>query len=110
MPSRLLSVGPRTVFGGMGRWTRVAPGQLPWHAAPRLLSASCADLSKHQEPPGKKPLSEKKLIQKAHSTWLPGPREDRGGSNEWARCALCRRGILWTIAECSSEGDVEATG
>ena len=62
MPSRLLSVGPRTVFGGVGRWTRVAPGQLPWHAPPRLLSASCADLSKHQEPPGKKPLSEKKLV------------------------------------------------
>ncbi|XP_025787910.1 mitochondrial ribosome-associated GTPase 2 [Puma concolor] len=61
VPSRLLSVGPRTVFGGVGRWTRVAPGQLPWHAPPRLLSASCADLSKHQEPPGKKPLSEKKL-------------------------------------------------
>ncbi|XP_047709406.1 mitochondrial ribosome-associated GTPase 2 isoform X3 [Prionailurus viverrinus] len=62
VPSRLLSVGPRTVFGGVGRWTRVAPGQLPWHAPPRLLSASCADLSKHQEPPGKKPLSEKKLV------------------------------------------------
>ncbi|XP_042786422.1 mitochondrial ribosome-associated GTPase 2 [Panthera leo] len=61
VPSRLLSVGPRTVFGGVGRWTRVAPGQLPWHAPPRLLSASCVDLSKHQEPPGKKPLSEKKL-------------------------------------------------
>nr|XP_004410221.2 PREDICTED: mitochondrial ribosome-associated GTPase 2 [Odobenus rosmarus divergens] len=57
VPSRLLSVGPRMVLGGMGRWTRVRL----WPTPPRLLSASCADCAKHQEPPRKKLLSEKKL-------------------------------------------------
>ncbi|XP_027477911.1 mitochondrial ribosome-associated GTPase 2 isoform X1 [Zalophus californianus] len=60
VPSRLLSVGPRMVLGGVGRWTRVRL----WPTPPRLLSASCADCAKHQEPPRKKLLSEKKLIQK----------------------------------------------
>lgn len=27
-----------------------------------------------------------------------------------AHCALYRKGILWTIAECLSEGDAEVTG
>ncbi|XP_077612956.1 mitochondrial ribosome-associated GTPase 2 [Crocuta crocuta] len=61
LPSRLLSGGPRTVFGGTGCWTWVRPGRLPPHAPPRPLSASCVDLAKHQDPPGKKLLSEKKL-------------------------------------------------
>ena len=51
VPSRLLSVGPRPLLGSVGRWTQVG-----------LLSASCADCAKHQEPPGKKLLSEKKLV------------------------------------------------
>ncbi|KAM8919666.1 mitochondrial ribosome-associated GTPase 2 isoform 1-T3 [Lycaon pictus] len=50
VPSRLLSVGPRPLLGSVWRWTQVG-----------LLSASCADCAKHQEPPGKKLLSEKKL-------------------------------------------------
>ncbi|XP_045651189.1 mitochondrial ribosome-associated GTPase 2 [Ursus americanus] len=57
VPSRLLSVGPRTVLGIVGRWTRV----WLWPASPRLCSASCADRAKYQEPPRKKLLSEKKL-------------------------------------------------
>ncbi|XP_064429488.1 mitochondrial ribosome-associated GTPase 2 isoform X3 [Mirounga angustirostris] len=57
VPSRLLSVGPRMVLGVVGRRTRVRL----WPAPPRLLSASCADRAKHQEPPGKELLSEKKL-------------------------------------------------
>lgn len=58
VPSRLLSVGPRTVLGIVGRWTRVRL----WPASPRLHSASCADRAKYQEPPRKKLLSEKKLV------------------------------------------------
>lgn len=57
MPSRLLSLGPRTVHGGVGRWTQVQR----WPPSPRLLSDSCGDHGKHQEPPRKKLLSEKKL-------------------------------------------------
>ncbi|XP_032243579.1 mitochondrial ribosome-associated GTPase 2 isoform X1 [Phoca vitulina] len=57
VPSRLLSVGPRMVLGVVGRWTRVRL----WPAPPRLLSASSADRAKHQEPPRKELLSEKKL-------------------------------------------------
>ncbi|XP_030896389.1 mitochondrial ribosome-associated GTPase 2 isoform X1 [Leptonychotes weddellii] len=57
VPSRLLSVGPWMVLGVVGRRTRVRL----WPAPPRLLSASCADRAKHQEPPRKELLSEKKL-------------------------------------------------
>ncbi|XP_044774586.1 mitochondrial ribosome-associated GTPase 2 [Neomonachus schauinslandi] len=58
VPSRLLSVGLRMVLGVVGRRTRVRL----WPAPPRLLSASCADCAKHQEPPRKELLSEKKLV------------------------------------------------
>ncbi|XP_058988885.1 mitochondrial ribosome-associated GTPase 2 [Mustela lutreola] len=57
VPSRLLSLGPRTVPGGVGHWTQVRR----WPPSPRLLSDSCGDHAKHQEPPRKKLLSEKKL-------------------------------------------------
>jgi len=46
------------VLGVVGRWTRVRL----WPAPPRLLSASSADRAKHQEPPRKELLSEKKLV------------------------------------------------
>lgn len=45
------------VLGGAGRWARVRL----WPTPPGPLSASCADCAKHQQPPRKKPLSEKKL-------------------------------------------------
>ncbi|XP_012510011.1 PREDICTED: mitochondrial ribosome-associated GTPase 2 [Propithecus coquereli] len=65
--SRLFSARPRTVFEGTGRQLPAAlagltPGWcLPRQAAPRLLSVGRADHAKHQEPPRKKLLSEKKL-------------------------------------------------
>ncbi|XP_045689301.1 mitochondrial ribosome-associated GTPase 2 [Phyllostomus hastatus] len=62
-PSRLLSAGWRGALEGLGRWTR-PPGAalrppLPGPSSPRRLSLSCADPAK--APPGKKPLSEKRL-------------------------------------------------
>ncbi|XP_063490112.1 mitochondrial ribosome-associated GTPase 2 isoform X7 [Symphalangus syndactylus] len=66
-PARLFSARLRTVFEGVGHWalsTRAGlkPSRLlPQQAFPRLLSVGCADLARHQELPGKKPLSEKKL-------------------------------------------------
>lgn len=67
IPSRLFSARLR-VLEGMGRWTPstqavLGPGWLlPQHASPRLLSVSCADGAKHQEPRRKKLLSEKQLV------------------------------------------------
>ncbi|XP_063490109.1 mitochondrial ribosome-associated GTPase 2 isoform X3 [Symphalangus syndactylus] len=67
-PARLFSARLRTVFEGVGHWalsTRAGlkPSRLlPQQAFPRLLSVGCADLARHQELPGKKPLSEKKLV------------------------------------------------
>ncbi|KAK2110285.1 GTPase of the mitochondrial inner membrane that associates with the large ribosomal subunit [Saguinus oedipus] len=55
------------MFEGMGHWASSTQAGLkpsqppPWQVSPRLLSVGCADLVKHQELPGKKPLSEKKL-------------------------------------------------
>ncbi|XP_030697500.1 mitochondrial ribosome-associated GTPase 2 isoform X1 [Globicephala melas] len=65
--SRLFAARSWPVLEGVGCWTPLArvfprPGRLlPQHASPRLLSVSCADCTKHQEPPRKKLLSEKKL-------------------------------------------------
>ncbi|XP_008994464.1 mitochondrial ribosome-associated GTPase 2 isoform X2 [Callithrix jacchus] len=66
-PARLFSARSRTMFEGMGHWASSTQAGLkpsqppPRQVSPRLLSVSCADLVKHQELPGKKPLSEKKL-------------------------------------------------
>ncbi|XP_072800630.1 mitochondrial ribosome-associated GTPase 2 isoform X3 [Vicugna pacos] len=51
---RLFSASPRAVLEGLGCWT-LRP------ASPRLFSLCCVDCAKHQESPGKKMLSEKKL-------------------------------------------------
>nr|XP_015099436.1 mitochondrial ribosome-associated GTPase 2 isoform X1 [Vicugna pacos]XP_015099437.1 mitochondrial ribosome-associated GTPase 2 isoform X1 [Vicugna pacos]XP_031543510.1 mitochondrial ribosome-associated GTPase 2 isoform X1 [Vicugna pacos]XP_031543511.1 mitochondrial ribosome-associated GTPase 2 isoform X1 [Vicugna pacos] len=51
---RLFSASPRAVLEGLGCWT-LRP------ASPRLFSLCCVDCAKHQESPGKKLLSEKKL-------------------------------------------------
>ncbi|XP_065777736.1 mitochondrial ribosome-associated GTPase 2 [Muntiacus reevesi] len=67
IPSRLFSARPQAVLEGVGCWTlaaRMVPGPsrlLLLRTSPRLLSVSCADCNKHQEPPRKQPLSEKKL-------------------------------------------------
>ncbi|KAL0594543.1 Mitochondrial ribosome-associated GTPase 2 [Plecturocebus cupreus] len=66
-PARLFSARSRTMFEGMGHWALsmqagLKPSQLPpRQVSPRLLSVGCVDHTKHQELPGKKPLSEKKL-------------------------------------------------
>lgn len=68
IPSRLFSARPQAMLEGVGFWmlaARVVPGPsclLLLRASPRLLSVSCADCTKHQEPPRKQPLSEKKLV------------------------------------------------
>ncbi|XP_052506905.1 mitochondrial ribosome-associated GTPase 2 isoform X2 [Budorcas taxicolor] len=67
IPSRLFSARPQVVLEGVGCWmlpARMVHGpsrRLLLRASPRLLSVSCADCTKHQEPPRKQPLSEKKL-------------------------------------------------
>ncbi|TKC45016.1 hypothetical protein EI555_003528, partial [Monodon monoceros] len=53
----LAGVGGRGVLDTIG----TSVSQARAHASPRLLSVSCADCTKHQEPPRKKLLSEKKL-------------------------------------------------
>ncbi|XP_032113002.1 mitochondrial ribosome-associated GTPase 2 isoform X1 [Sapajus apella] len=66
-PARLFSARSRTMFEGVGHWALsmqagLKPSQLlPRQVSPRLLSVGRADHAKHQELPGKKPLSEKKL-------------------------------------------------
>ncbi|KAL4680541.1 hypothetical protein H8959_022482 [Pygathrix nigripes] len=66
-PARLFSARLRTVFEDVGHWALstwagLKPSRrLPQQASPRLLSVGHADHAKHQELPGKKPLSEKKL-------------------------------------------------
>ncbi|XP_068843500.1 mitochondrial ribosome-associated GTPase 2 isoform X2 [Capricornis sumatraensis] len=68
IPSRLFSARPQAVLEGVGCWMLAArmvhgPSRLLLlRASPRLLSVSCADCTKHQEPPRKQPLSEKKLV------------------------------------------------
>ncbi|XP_003787805.1 mitochondrial ribosome-associated GTPase 2 [Otolemur garnettii] len=65
--SRLFSARSQTLFEGVGHrlpsmLADLEPQQrLEQWASPRLLSASCAAHTRHQEPPRKKPLSEKKL-------------------------------------------------
>ncbi|XP_005410088.1 PREDICTED: mitochondrial ribosome-associated GTPase 2 [Chinchilla lanigera] len=67
IPVRLFSVRPWTMLEGVKRGTAppragLKPGKpLPQQAPPRPLSMGCVDCAKHREPPGKKPLSEKKL-------------------------------------------------
>ncbi|XP_062970688.1 mitochondrial ribosome-associated GTPase 2 [Cynocephalus volans] len=67
MTLRLFSARSQTMFEAMGRWAPspragLKPGQLlSQQASPRLLSVSCVDRAKHQEPPRKKLLSEKKM-------------------------------------------------
>lgn len=67
-PARLFSARLRTVFEDVGHWalsTRAGlkpSRRLPQQASPRLLSVGRADHAKRQELPGKKPLSEKKLV------------------------------------------------
>ncbi|NP_001371276.1 mitochondrial ribosome-associated GTPase 2 isoform 1 [Homo sapiens] len=67
-PARCFSARLRTVFQGVGHWALstwagLKPSRLlPQRASPRLLSVGRADLAKHQELPGKKLLSEKKLV------------------------------------------------
>ncbi|XP_047626668.1 mitochondrial ribosome-associated GTPase 2 isoform X2 [Phacochoerus africanus] len=67
IPPRLFSARSWAALEGVGRWTpwaRVVPGPgrlFPLHAPSRLLLVGCAHRTKHQEPSGKKLLSEKKL-------------------------------------------------
>ncbi|XP_074262844.1 mitochondrial ribosome-associated GTPase 2 isoform X3 [Saimiri boliviensis] len=66
-PARLFSARSRTMFEGLGHWALstqagLEPSRLPpRQLSPRLLSVGRMDHAKHQELPGKKPLSEKKL-------------------------------------------------
>ena len=67
IPPRLFSARSWAALEGVRRWTPWAravpgPGRLfPVHAPSRLLLVGCAHRAKHQEPSGKKLLSEKKL-------------------------------------------------
>ncbi|MBZ3880873.1 Mitochondrial ribosome-associated GTPase 2 [Sciurus carolinensis] len=67
VPLRLFSAASQTLLEGLAQWTLSAQASLrphrlpPQQASPRLLSVDCTDHARHQEPPGKKPLSEKKL-------------------------------------------------
>ncbi|XP_074262842.1 mitochondrial ribosome-associated GTPase 2 isoform X2 [Saimiri boliviensis] len=69
-PARLFSARSRTMFEGLGHWALstqagLEPSRLPpRQLSPRLLSVGRMDHAKHQELPGKKPLSEKKLVLK----------------------------------------------
>lgn len=68
IPPRLFSARSWAALEGVRRWTPWAravpgPGRLfPVHAPSRLLLVGCAHRAKHQEPSGKKLLSEKKLV------------------------------------------------
>uniref|UniRef100_A0A673VGW2 SS18 N-terminal domain-containing protein n=1 Tax=Suricata suricatta TaxID=37032 RepID=A0A673VGW2_SURSU len=114
VPLRLLLGRPRTVFGGAGCWTRVGPGWLPRHSPPRPFSAGCVDFAKHQEPPGKKLLSEKKLTP-ASASGRRTPSFFSGGSPRTRQGpphrpdAVVTRGVSWTSGGCSSEGVAAAT-
>nr|XP_027809992.1 mitochondrial ribosome-associated GTPase 2 isoform X1 [Marmota flaviventris]XP_027809993.1 mitochondrial ribosome-associated GTPase 2 isoform X1 [Marmota flaviventris]XP_027809994.1 mitochondrial ribosome-associated GTPase 2 isoform X1 [Marmota flaviventris] len=67
IPVRLFSASSQTLLEGLAQWTPSAQASLrpcrllPQQASPRMLSVGCVDHTKHQETPGKKPLSEKKL-------------------------------------------------
>nr|XP_004669542.1 mitochondrial ribosome-associated GTPase 2 [Jaculus jaculus]XP_045013761.1 mitochondrial ribosome-associated GTPase 2 [Jaculus jaculus] len=67
IPARLLAAKCRTMSEGVVLWTLCTradfkPSQLlPLQALSRTLSVGCADCTKHREPPGKRPLSEKKM-------------------------------------------------
>ncbi|XP_011929717.1 PREDICTED: mitochondrial ribosome-associated GTPase 2 [Cercocebus atys] len=86
-PARLFSARLRTVFEDVGHWalsTRAVlepSRRLPQQASPRLLSVGRADHAKRQELPGKKPLSEKKLVRLLESEQLA--------------CLLLRRHRVW---------------
>ncbi|KAM4842683.1 mitochondrial ribosome-associated GTPase 2 isoform 2-T2 [Thomomys bottae] len=67
IPARLFPACLRPVLEGVAQWAPspsagLKPGLLlPEQASCRPLSVGCVDHAKHREPPGKKPLSEKKL-------------------------------------------------
>ncbi|XP_003462868.1 mitochondrial ribosome-associated GTPase 2 isoform X1 [Cavia porcellus] len=67
IPGRLSSARPWTMLEGIMRGAVRTPAGLrlsrllPQQGHPRPLSMGCVDCTKHREPPGKKPLSEKKL-------------------------------------------------
>ncbi|KAM6147558.1 mitochondrial ribosome-associated GTPase 2 [Erethizon dorsatum] len=67
IPVSLSSARPWTVlegviWGAAPTWAGLKPSRLlPQQAPPRPLSMGSADRTKHREPPGKRPLSEKKL-------------------------------------------------
>ncbi|XP_073931163.1 mitochondrial ribosome-associated GTPase 2 isoform X2 [Castor canadensis] len=67
IPGRIFSASPHTLLEGMVLWSPsiragLKPSQLlPQQAPSRPLSVGYMNCAKHQELPGKKPLSEKKL-------------------------------------------------
>lgn len=62
-PSRLFSAGWQAMTEGVGHWTTPAWAILgPGRLAPRWLWVGSVDCADRQEPPGKKLLSEKKLV------------------------------------------------
>ncbi|XP_008841455.1 mitochondrial ribosome-associated GTPase 2 isoform X2 [Nannospalax galili] len=62
LPERSCTVLKSLMKWAPSTWTGLEPGRLlPLQGSSRLLSVGCADHTKHQEPSGKKPLSEKKL-------------------------------------------------
>lgn len=62
-PSRLFSAGWQAMMEGAGHWTLPAWAVLgPGRLAPRWLWVGSVDCAERQEPPGKKLLSEKKLV------------------------------------------------
>jgi hypothetical protein len=68
IPGRIFSASPHTLLEGMVLWSPsiragLKPSQLlPQQAPSRPLSVGYMNCAKHQELPGKKPLSEKKLV------------------------------------------------
>lgn len=103
MPSRLFSAGGRTASEGLWHWTLPAglafgpSWLLPQQAAPRPLSVGCADHAKNPKPPGKRLLSEKKLVRllnprlpSAILTVVPKGHVWRHGSKDTGPgCGLC---------------------
>lgn len=79
IPGRLSSARPWTMLEGIMRGAVRTPAGLrlsrllPQQGHPRPLSMGCVDCTKHREPPGKKPLSEKKLVsslgRRLHALW-----------------------------------------
>ncbi|XP_032462398.1 mitochondrial ribosome-associated GTPase 2 isoform X2 [Phocoena sinus] len=102
--SRLFSARSWPVLEGVGCWTPLArvsprPGRLlPQHASPRLLSVSCVDCTKHQEPPRKKLLSEKKLKRHFVDHRRVLVRGGRGGDGLTGKSSPCPQSCLSTRA------------